>query len=114
MKKVEAILQPFVLDDVRDALIESGLQGMTITEVRGVDPRPHAGWYRGTEYVTWFTPRIKIEMVVADEEVDACIGAISRSGRVDDVDSGEIVVLPVDELIRIRTGERLMRVARAA
>jgi nitrogen regulatory protein P-II 1 len=113
MKKVEAIVQPFVLDEVRDALIESGLQGMTITEVRGVDPHPHAGWYRGTEYITWFTPRIKIEVVVAEEDVDRCVAAISRNARVGDTD-GEIVVLPVDVMIRIRTGERLVRVARAA
>jgi nitrogen regulatory protein P-II 1 len=114
MKKVEAIIQPFVLDDVRDALIECGVHGMSITEVKGVDPQRHAAWYRGLEYVTWFSARIKIEVVVADEQVDRCVDAISRGGQSDEMESGEIVVLPVEETIQIRSGERQLHAAHAA
>jgi len=114
MKKVEAVIEPFKLDAVRDALVGAGIEGMSVSEVHGLDPQTHSAWYRGSEYVVWFGPRIKIEVVVADVDVNRCIAAIERNARTGDEKSGEIVVVPVDEAITIRTGERMTRVARAA
>jgi len=114
MKKVEATIQPFTLDAVRDALVAAGIEGMSMSEVKGLDPHAHSAWYRGSEYVVWFGPRIKIEIVVADIDVNRCIAAIERNARTAAGENGEIVVVPVDEAITIRTGERMARVARAA
>ena len=111
MKKVEAMIKPFTLDAVQEALVGSGIQGMTISEVKRVEPRAHPAWYRGAEYIVWFAPQIKVEVMVADEQVELCVGAIQRCGKTDDDDSGEIVVLSVEDMIRIRTGEHLRRAA---
>ena len=109
MKKLEATIKPFKLDEVREALAVSGIDGMTISEVKGFDPHPHKAWYRGSEYVVWFTPQIKLEIVLRDDQVDLCVGALKRCTRTDD--SCGIVVLPIDDMIRIRTGEHLARAA---
>jgi nitrogen regulatory protein P-II 1 len=107
MKKIEAIIEPFKLDEVRASLVGAGIAGMTISEVKRVDPQVHGGWYRGSEYVVWFAPRIKIEVVVPDGQADLCVGALRRGGASDEPDEGTIVVLPVDDAIRIRAGGHL-------
>jgi nitrogen regulatory protein P-II 1 len=107
MKKIEAIIQPFKLDGVRDALLNAGFVGLTVTEVRGFGrQKGHTDIYRGAEYVVDFLAKVKIEVVVDDEKVaqvtQAIIGA-ARTGRVGD---GKIIQLPINEVVRIRTGER--------
>ena len=111
MKKLEATIEPYHLDEVREALAESGIDGMTISEVRGIDPHAHKAWYRGSEYVVWFTPHIKLEIVLRDDQVDLCVGALLRCTKTNDDASGEIVVLPIEDMIRVRTGEHLARAA---
>ncbi len=107
MKKVEAVIKPFKLDEVKDALQEIGVQGMTVTEVRGYGrQKGHTELYRGAEYVIDFLPKVKIEVVIADDQVERVVEAImttARSGRIGD---GKIFVSDVDDVIRIRTGER--------
>lgn len=106
MKKIEAIIKPFKLDEVKDALNDIGLTGMTITEVKGFGrQRGHKEIYRGAEYTTDFVPKIKIDIVVNDdlaEKVIATIKEVANSGKVGD---GKIFILPMEEAIRIRTGE---------
>ncbi len=106
MKKIEAIIKPFKLDDVKEALQDAGLQGMTVTDVRGFGrQKGHTELYRGAEYVVDFLPKLKIELVVEDEMVERVVTAIkdaAHSGRIGD---GKIFVSPVDDAIRIRTGE---------
>ena len=106
MKKVEAIIKPFKLDDVREALSELGVTGMTATEVKGFGrQKGHTELYRGAEYVVDFLPKVKVELVVEESMVDQCIEAIvgvSRTGKIGD---GKIFVTPVERTIRIRTGE---------
>jgi nitrogen regulatory protein P-II 1 len=107
MRKVEAIIKPFKLDEVKEALSEIGIQGMTVTEVKGFGrQKGHTELYRGAEYVVDFLPKIKIEITVSDEMaekvVEVIVGAAS-TGRIGD---GKIFVLPLDEAVRIRTGER--------
>ena len=107
MRKVEAIIKPFKLDEVKEALSEIGIQGMTVTEVKGFGrQKGHTELYRGAEYVVDFLPKIKIEITVSDElaekVVEVIVGAAS-TGRIGD---GKIFVLPLDEAVRIRTGER--------
>ena len=107
MKKVEAIIKPFKLDEVKEALSEIGVQGMTVTEVKGFGRTGgKKEVYRGSAYVVDFVPKVKIEVVVLDEQVNAVIDAIERSARTGRIGDGKIFVLPVDEVIRIRTGER--------
>ncbi|WP_239424138.1 P-II family nitrogen regulator [Snodgrassella communis] len=106
MKKITAMIKPFKLDDVREALAEIGVQGMTVSEVKGFGrQRGHTEIYRGAEYEVDFLPKIKIEIVLVDELVERAVEAIIASGRTDKVGDGKIFVLPVEEVVRIRTGE---------
>jgi len=107
MKKVEAIIKPFKLDEVKDALVEIGIGGMTVTEVRGFgQQKGHTEIYRGTEYVIDFLPKVKIEIVVKDEDVEKVIQTIIKTAQTGRVGDGKIFVIPVEEVVRIRTGER--------
>jgi nitrogen regulatory protein P-II 1 len=107
VKKIEAIVKPFKLDDVREALGGVGVQGMTITEVKGFGrQKGHAETYRGAEYVVDFLPKVKIEVVVDDDVVHAVVEAIENASRTGRIGDGKIFVYPVEEAIRIRTGER--------
>lgn len=107
MKKIEATIKPFKLDDVKEALSAIGVRGLTVSEVRGFGrQRGRAELYRGREYVVDFMPKIKLEIVVTDELAEHAIetiGHIARTGRVGD---GKIFIMPIDEVVRIRTGER--------
>ncbi len=106
MKKVEAIIKPFKLDDVREALSEIGVAGMTATEVKGFGrQKGHTELYRGAEYVVDFLPKVKIELVVDDSQVDQCIEAIISVARTGKIGDGKIFVTEVERVIRIRTGE---------
>ena len=106
MKKIEAIIKPFKLDDVKEALQDAGVQGMTVTEIKGFGrQKGHTELYRGAEYVVDFLPKVKIEMVLADDLVDAAIEAIIGAARTDKIGDGKIFVSPVEQAIRIRTGE---------
>jgi nitrogen regulatory protein P-II 1 len=107
MKKVEAIIKPFKLDEVKEALSKAGVQGMTISEVKGFGrQKGHTELYRGAEYVVDFLPKIKIEMVLDDESAERAAAAIAASARTGRIGDGKIFVLPVDGVVRIRTGER--------
>ncbi|MCS7263122.1 MAG: P-II family nitrogen regulator [Aquificaceae bacterium] len=107
MKKVEAIIKPFKLDEVKDALVEIGIGGMTVTEVRGFgQQKGHTEIYRGTEYVIDFLPKVKIEVVVRDEEVEKVVQTIMKAAQTGRVGDGKIFIIPVEDVIRIRTGER--------
>ncbi len=107
MKKIEAIIKPFKLDDVREALSEAGVTGLTVTEVKGFGrQKGHTELYRGAEYVVDFLPKVKIEAVVPDGVVDRCIEAIANSARTGKIGDGKIFICPVEQVIRIRTGER--------
>ena len=107
MKKIEAIIKPFKLDDVREALSEAGITGLTVTEVKGFGrQKGHTELYRGAEYVVDFLPKVKLEVVVADSHVDRCIEAIVQGARTGKIGDGKIFVYPVEHVIRIRTGER--------
>ncbi|MEN0654132.1 MULTISPECIES: P-II family nitrogen regulator [Hyphobacterium] len=106
MKKIEAIIKPFKLDDVRDALQEIGVQGMTIIEAKGFGrQKGHSELYRGAEYVIDFLPKIKIELVAPDARVDAIVEAIQTAAHTGRIGDGKIFVTPVETAIRIRTGE---------
>ncbi|HAV40196.1 MAG: nitrogen regulator P-II GlnB [Aquificota bacterium] len=107
MKKVEAIIKPFKLDEVKDALAEIGIGGMTVTEVRGFgQQKGHTEIYRGTEYVIDFLPKVKIEVVVKDEDVEKVVETIMKTAQTGRVGDGKIFIIPVEDVIRIRTGER--------
>ena len=107
MKKIEAIIKPFKLDDVKEALSEVGVQGLTAVEVKGFGrQRGHTELYKGSEYVVDFLPKVKVEVVVEDSQVARVVEAIERAAKSGKVGDGKIFVLPVDEAIRIRTGER--------
>lgn len=109
MKKIEAILKPFRLDDVKDALHAIGIQGMTVTEVKGFGrQKGHNELYRGAEYVVDFVPKIKIELVVEDHQVEPAVDAITTAARSGKIGDGKIFVSPIEDVIRIRTGERGM------
>jgi nitrogen regulatory protein P-II 1 len=107
MKKIEAIIKPFKLDEVKEALAKEGIQGMTVSEVKGFGrQKGHTELYRGAEYVVDFLPKIKIELLLDDSQAaraSEVIMTVARTGRIGD---GKIFVLPVDDVIRIRTGER--------
>ena len=106
MKKIEAIIKPFKLDDVREALHEAGVSGLTVTEVKGFGrQKGHTELYRGAEYVVDFLPKTKIELVVADSLVDRCIEAIQKAARTGKIGDGKIFVTSVEQVVRIRTGE---------
>lgn len=106
MKKIEAIIKPFKLDDVKEALQEVGVQGLTVTEVKGFGrQKGHTELYRGAEYVVDFLPKVKIEMVLPDDQIDTAIEAIVGAARTEKIGDGKIFVMPVEQAIRIRTGE---------
>jgi nitrogen regulatory protein P-II 1 len=107
MKKVEAVIKPFKLDDVKDALTELGIVGMTVTEVRGFGrQKGHTELYRGSEYTIDFLPKVKVEVVVPDSQVDKVVSTIVSSAKTGSIGDGKVFVLPVGETLRIRTGER--------
>jgi len=107
MKKVECIIRPFKLDEVREALMEVGVQGMTVSEVRGFGrQRGHKEIYRGSEYTIEFVPKLKLEIVVNEDIVEEVIETILKVASTGKIGDGKIFVTPVDEVIRIRTGER--------
>ncbi|MDR2000554.1 MAG: P-II family nitrogen regulator [Zoogloeaceae bacterium] len=106
MKKIEAIIKPFKLDEVREALSEVGVTGLTVTEVKGFGrQKGHTELYRGAEYVVDFLPKIKLEIVVANETVDAAIEAIVKAARTGKIGDGKIFVSNIEQIVRIRTGE---------
>ncbi|MBI4184900.1 MAG: P-II family nitrogen regulator [Proteobacteria bacterium] len=107
MKKIEAIIKPFKLDEVKEALHEIGLQGLTVTEAKGFGrQKGHTELYRGAEYVVDFLPKVKIELVVNDDLAERAIEAIQRAAHTGRIGDGKIFVYPVEEAVRIRTGER--------
>ena len=107
MKRVEAIVKPFKLDEVKDALLEIGIQGMTVSEVKGFGrQKGHTELYRGAEYVVDFLPKIKMEIIVGDEMVEKVIETIEKTAKTGRIGDGKIFVIPVEEVVRIRTGER--------
>lgn len=106
MKKIEAIIKPFKLDEVREALSEVGVTGLTVTEVKGFGrQKGHTELYRGAEYVVDFLPKIKVEIVVSEAQAEQVIDAIVKAARTGKIGDGKIFVMPVEEIIRIRTGE---------
>jgi len=107
MKKIEAIIKPFKLDEVKNALHEIGVTGMTVSEVRGFGrQKGHTEVYRGAEYVIDFLPKVKIEIVLDDELAPRAVEAIQQAAKTDKIGDGKIFVVPVEEALRIRTGER--------
>ena len=107
MKKVEAIIKPFKLDEVKEALQEAGLQGITVTEAKGFGrQKGHTELYRGAEYVVDFLPKVKIEVVVADHLADKVVSTIVGAAKTGSIGDGKVFVLPMGESIRIRTGEK--------
>jgi nitrogen regulatory protein P-II 1 len=107
VKKIEAIIKPFKLDDVKDALHDAGVSGITVTEVKGFGrQKGHTELYRGAEYVIDFLPKVKIEVVVEDGLVDNVVEAIAESARTGRIGDGKIFVLDVEQAVRIRTGDR--------
>jgi nitrogen regulatory protein P-II 1 len=107
MKKVEAIIKPFKLDEVKESLSGIGIQGLTVTEVKGFGrQKGHTELYRGAEYVVDFLPKVKLEIIVKDESVAGVVSAIEKSAKTGRIGDGKIFVLPIDEVVRIRTGER--------
>ncbi len=106
MKKVEAIIKPFKLDEVKEALQDIGVQGLSVLEVKGFGrQKGHTELYRGAEYVVDFLPKVKIEVVLGDDQVEAAIDAISAAAKTDKIGDGKIFVSSVDQAVRIRTGE---------
>ena len=106
MKKIEAIIKPFKLDDVREALTEIGITGMTVTEVKGFGrQKGHTEIYRGAEYAVDFLPKVKLELILPEEMVERAIETIVETARSGKIGDGKIFVYPVDQVIRIRTGE---------
>jgi nitrogen regulatory protein P-II 1 len=107
MKKVEAIIKPFKLDEVKDALSEVGIQGMTVTEVKGFGRTGgKKEVYRGSAYVVDFVPKVRVEIVVADSQVQSVVDAIEKSAKTGRIGDGKIFVTPVEQAVRIRTGDR--------
>ncbi|MEA2019185.1 MAG: P-II family nitrogen regulator [Campylobacterota bacterium] len=106
MKKIEAVIKPFKLEDVKDALAEAGITGMTVTDVKGYGRQQgHSELYRGAEYVVDFLAKTKIELVLNDEEVENCVKLIVESAKTGKIGDGKIFVTPIEDVIRIRTGE---------
>jgi len=107
MKKIEAIIKPFKLDEVKEALAKGGVEGMTVSEVKGFGrQRGHTELYRGAEYVVEFLPKVKLEVLVADERAAAVAKIIEDAARSGQIGDGKIFIVPVEEALRIRTGER--------
>jgi nitrogen regulatory protein P-II 1 len=107
MKKIEAIIKPFKLDDVKEALTEIGVIGMTVMEVRGFGrQKGHTELYRGSEYTIDFLPKVKVELVIADQLVPKVVETIIAAAKTGSIGDGKVFVLPVEEAVRIRTGER--------
>ena len=107
MKKIEAIIKPFKLEEVKDALTEIGIQGLTVSEVKGFGrQKGHTELYRGAEYVVDFIPKIKIEVVVPDDIAEKVVEAIVNAARTGRIGDGKVFIIPVEDAIRIRTGER--------
>jgi nitrogen regulatory protein P-II 1 len=107
MKKIEAVIKPFKLDDVKEALTELGVVGMTVTEVRGFGrQKGHTELYRGSEYTIDFLPKVKVEVVVSDDMVDTVVSLICAAATTGSIGDGKVFVLPMGEAIRIRTGEK--------
>jgi nitrogen regulatory protein P-II 1 len=106
MKKIEAIIKPFKLDEVKEALQEAGVQGLSVVEVKGFGrQKGHTELYRGAEYVVDFLPKVKVEVVLPDDQVERAIAAIVDAAKTDKIGDGKIFVSPVEQAIRIRTGE---------
>jgi nitrogen regulatory protein P-II 1 len=106
MKKIEAIIKPFKLEDVKDALSEAGITGMTVTDVKGYGRQQgHSELYRGAEYIVDFLAKTKLELIVNDDEVDNVVKLITTSAKTGKIGDGKIFVMNVDEVVRIRTGE---------
>jgi len=106
MKKIEAIIKPFKLDDVRESLSDIGVTGLTVSEVKGFGrQKGHTELYRGAEYVVDFLPKIKLEIVLPEDQVEACIEAITKAAHTGRIGDGKIFVTPIEQVIRIRTGE---------
>jgi nitrogen regulatory protein P-II 1 len=107
MRKIEAIIKPFKLDDVRESLSEAGVSGLTVTEVKGFGrQKGHTELYRGAEYVVDFLPKVKIELIVSDNQLDQCVEAIVSAARTGKIGDGKIFISPVEQVIRIRTSEQ--------
>ncbi|MBG89958.1 MAG: transcriptional regulator [Verrucomicrobiales bacterium] len=107
MKKVEAIIKPFKLEEVKDALHEVGIEGMTVSEVKGFGrQKGHTEIYRGSEYTVDFLPKIKLEIVLADEKIDEAVGAICKGAKTGKIGDGKVFVVPVENAVRIRTDEK--------
>ena len=107
MKKLECIIRPFKLEEVKEALTNVGIRGMTVSEVRGFGrSRGHTELYRGSEYTIEFVPKLKLEIVVAEEDLDHALEAVQQSASTGKIGDGKIFVLPIDETVRIRTGEK--------
>lgn len=107
MKKIEAIIKPFKLDEVKDALAKVGVQGLTVSEVRGFGrQKGHTEIYRGAEYQVDFVPKVKIEIVVTDDMVDGVVSTIQESAQTGKIGDGKIFIVPAEGVVRIRTGER--------
>ncbi len=107
MKKVEAIIKPFKLDEVKEALSSIGVQGLTVSEVKGFGrQKGHTELYRGAEYVVDFLPKVKLEIIVSDESAAQVVDTIERAARTGRIGDGKIFVMPMEEVVRIRTGER--------
>ncbi len=106
MKQITAVIKPFKLDEVREALGEVGVSGLTVTEVKGFGrQKGHTELYRGAEYVVDFLPKVKVEVVVKDSDVERCIDAILRAAKTGKIGDGKIFVTPIEQVVRIRTGE---------
>jgi len=106
MKRIEAVIKPFKLEDVKDALTDAGITGMTVSDVKGYGRQQgHSELYRGAEYIVDFLPKIRIDLVVAEEQVDEVVQLISESARTGKIGDGKIFVSPIEKIIRIRTGE---------
>ena len=107
MKKIEAIVKPFKLEEVKDALAEVGVVGMSVSEVKGFGrQKGHTEIYRGSEYTVDFLPKVKIETVVSDNQVDDAIAAITKSANTGKIGDGKIFVMPIEQAVRIRTGDK--------
>jgi nitrogen regulatory protein P-II 1 len=107
MKKIEAIIKPFKLDEVKHSLNEIGVQGMTVTEVKGFGrQKGHVEFYRGAEYDVNFVPKVKIEVVLPDEIADMAVSIIAKKAKTGEIGDGKIFLSPIDDIVRIRTGER--------